>query len=97
VAIPDDDALSDHDRRRQLRFRSWHRGTKEADLLFGTFADKHLETFDRERLDHYARLLEYADPDLWDWLNGHGEPPPEASGALWELLVAHKRAGIVQA
>ena len=89
-----DDAMSDGDRRRQLRFRSWHRGTKEADLLFGTFADRHLAQFDRPRLDVYARLLEYADPDLWDWLTGRGEPPADAAGEIWDLLVAHKAAGI---
>ncbi len=89
-----DDALSDGDRRRQLRFRSWHRGTKEADLLFGTFADRHLETFDRARLDAYARVLEYADPDLWDWLTDRGDRPAEIDGSVWDLLVAHKAAGI---
>ena len=28
--------------RRKLGFRAWHRGTREADLLIGSFADRHL-------------------------------------------------------
>src|SRR5262249_44744828 len=31
--------------RRRLRFRSWHRGTREADLILGRFADTHLAGF----------------------------------------------------
>ena len=30
-------------RRRRLRYRAWHRGTKEMDLVLGPFADAHLE------------------------------------------------------
>ena len=29
-------------RRKRLLFRSWHRGTREADLLLGPFAERHL-------------------------------------------------------
>ena len=35
-------------RRRRLLFRSWHRGTREADLIMGRFADVHSSTFDVE-------------------------------------------------
>ena len=38
-------------RRKRLRFRSWHRGTKEMDLLMGSFADAHLSAFDVGQLD----------------------------------------------
>ena len=30
-------------RRKRLRFRAWHRGTREMDLLVGSFADAHLD------------------------------------------------------
>ena len=86
----DGEPLSDGDRRRQLRFRSWHRGTKEADLLLGTFADRYLESFDRPRLERYAQLLEVADPDLWDWLVGREPTPPEYETDIMQLLRQHK-------
>ncbi len=43
--------------RRRLRFRSWHRGTREADLMLGRFADAHLAAFTTDQLDRYAALL----------------------------------------
>ena len=61
--------------RKRLKFRSWHRGTREMDLLLGRFADRHLEGFDLGALRAYAALLEQADPDIYDWVCGRGECP----------------------
>ena len=41
---------SDDIRRKRLLFRSWHRGTKEADLLLGSFAERHLAAFTPEQV-----------------------------------------------
>jgi antitoxin CptB len=73
-------------RRRQLRFRSWHRGTREADLLLGTFADAHLDAFTTEQLDRYAALLENSDPDIYDWVTGRAPVPPEHDNDVMHLL-----------
>ena len=45
-------------RRKRLLFRSWHRGTREADLILGSFADEHLAGFDEVQLDRYEALLD---------------------------------------
>ncbi len=45
-------------RRKRLRFRSWHRGTREADLILGSFAEANLLGFDETRLDDYEALLD---------------------------------------
>ncbi len=63
-------------RRRRLKFRCWHRGTREADLLLGSFADAHLADLSEEQLDRFEKLLEAADPDLYCWLLGRDMPPP---------------------
>jgi antitoxin CptB len=44
--------------RRKLRFRAWHRGTCEADLLLGSFADRHLAEFSDEELYQFECLLD---------------------------------------
>ena len=62
-------------RRKRLAFRSWHRGTREADLLLGRFADRYLATFTPSQLDRYEALLAENDPDIYDWLSGR-EPVP---------------------
>jgi antitoxin CptB len=66
---------SDEIRRKRLLFRSWHRGTREADLLLGSFADANLGSLTAAELDAYERLLEENDADLWDWLIS-GIPAP---------------------
>ena len=65
------------EQRKRLRFRSWHRGTKELDLLLGTFADLWLDRFGAEQLGRYEALLESSDPDLFAWIV-QGEAAPAA-------------------
>ena len=73
-------------RRKRLLFQSWHRGTKEADLLLGSFAEAHLGGFGASELDAYDRLLEENDADLWDWLTGHAAPPPAHDTGVLALI-----------
>jgi len=74
-------------RRKRLRFRSWHRGTREADLVLGPFADAHLAEFSEAQLDRYEALLECADADLIDWIAGRASPPPEHDHDVMRLLL----------
>ncbi len=63
-------------RRKRLMFRSWHRGTREADLILGRFAEQHLDRFGVRELEQYEDLLAYSDPDIYGWYSGR-EPLPE--------------------
>lgn len=74
-------------RRRQLRFRAWHRGTREADLLLGPFADAFLPACAPAQVEAFARLLEVEDPDLWDWVTGQKPPAPEHEGPVLAALL----------
>ena len=76
--------------RERLRFRSWHRGTKEMDLLLGSFADKHLHAFTPEQLVTYQAILEIGDPDFYDWITGQKEVPPEFQSDVMSLITAHR-------
>ena len=81
--------IMDHDiasRRRQLKFRSWHRGTREMDLLMGRFADAHVDGFQPEQLDDFARLLENNDPDIYDWIIGKTPVPADSDSDVLTLL-----------
>ena len=64
-------------RRKRLRFRAWHRGTKEADLLLGPFADANLDTLDADGLTRFEALLARSDPEIMDWMTGAAEPPDD--------------------
>ena len=76
--------------RKRLRYRSWHRGTKELDLLLGSFADRHLDTFDHGQLARLEVLLEVPEPVIQSWLVDRVPPPAEAESDVLRLLLAHK-------
>lgn len=79
--------------RKRLKFRSWHRGTREMDLLLGRFADRHLDSFDATLLTAYAALLEENDPDIYDWVCGRETAPPgQFTRALDALTRFHSQA-----
>ncbi|MGQ9366062.1 FAD assembly factor SdhE [Azospirillum sp. A39] len=77
-------------RRRRLRFRSWHRGTREMDLLIGSFADTHVPAFDTAQLDHFEALLELSDPDLYNWMTGREPVPAEHDSDVMRLLAGFR-------
>ena len=79
-------------RRKRLRFRAWHRGTREADLLFGGFADRHVGEMDGDQLSRLEELLEVADADLYDWTIGRSPVPPEFDHDVMALLRAFRLA-----
>jgi antitoxin CptB len=55
---------------KRLRYRSWHRGTREMDLLLGPFADGELAHMSEDELTIYAAVLELPDPQLYAILTG---------------------------
>jgi antitoxin CptB len=72
-------------RRRRLLFRCWHRGTQESDLILGSFAEGPLKTLD-SGLGRFEALLDCTDPDLFDWIVGVSDPPPEYDHDVMRLL-----------
>lgn len=70
-------------RRRRLRFRAWHRGIRETDLIMGRFADAHIGSFTTEDMADFERLLDIPDRDILDWVTG-AAPVPE--GQLTPML-----------
>jgi antitoxin CptB len=77
-------------RRKRLLFRSWHRGTREADLILGSFAEAHLASFDEIRLDEYESLLACPDAELFDWIAGRNAPPLEYDTAVTRMLLTFR-------
>lgn len=75
--MADDNSDSLAVRRRRIRFRCWHRGTREADLVLGRFADTCVDQLNETELGQLEALLDQPDPDIWDWVVGR-QPVPEA-------------------
>ncbi len=63
-------------RLRRLRFRAWHRGTKEADLLIGGFCDRYSASWNDDEAILFEMLLDEQDVDVMAWAIGT-QPVPE--------------------
>ena len=74
-------------KRKQLIFRSWHRGTREIDLMLGKFADVHLPQFGAEQLALYDRFLNNSDPDIFNWIPRQEPVPPAEDNGVVEVLL----------
>lgn len=75
-------------RRKRARFRAWHRGTKEMDLLMGRFADARLDGYDEQALTRFEAILEIADTELQVWLTGQADVPQDVDRDLIAEITA---------
>lgn len=75
-------------RRKRLKFRSWHRGIKEADILLGTFADSHLDKLDNAQLDRYENLLREPDLKIVAWITKDQATPEYLQNDVMDMLQA---------
>ena len=74
-------------RRKRLRFRSWHRGTRENDLIIGRFVDAHLDRLDAGQLDQLETLLnEAGEWDVLHWITGEKVVPPAFDTVLFRMI-----------
>jgi antitoxin CptB len=73
-------------RRKRLLYQSRYRGCLESDLLFGSFAVRHLAALSRLQLDRYEALLEESDHDLFAWISGQQPVPDRHDHDVFRLL-----------
>ncbi|MBY0320989.1 MAG: succinate dehydrogenase assembly factor 2 [Reyranella sp.] len=77
-------------RRKRLLYRSVYRGNKENDILLGQFARAHIAEFGSAELDQYEQLLAASDNEIFDWVSGQAETPPEADSPVLRRLKAFR-------
>lgn len=73
-------------RLKRLRFRAWHRGVKEADLLIGGFFDAHSADWNDEEIALFEALLEEQDVDIMAWAMGTASVPAHFEGTIMSAL-----------
>ena len=74
------------DRLKRLKFRAWHRGTREADYMIGGFFDRFHATWDAAALDWFEALIEEDDVDIMAWALGTLSVPDEYRGVLMDAM-----------
>ncbi|WP_414899567.1 succinate dehydrogenase assembly factor 2 [Sphingomonas flavalba] len=73
-------------RLKRLRFRAWHRGTKEADLLVGGFFDRNAAGWSADEIAWYEALMDEQDVDILGWAIGTIPVPPDIDGPMMQAM-----------
>lgn len=84
--------MSDEARRKRLKFRAWHRGTREADYMIGCYFDRYGQGWSEAELDWFEALLDEEDVDVMAWAL-RTEPVPERYAG--ELMTAMQKLDYV--
>lgn len=77
---------------KRLRYRSWHRGCKETDLVLGRYCDARLVGMDEAALALFEAMLDEDDADIWAWLTGKSACPNPAYASLLAELKNYSAA-----
>ena len=75
-----DDTPSFETRLARAKFRSWHRGTREADYMIGGFFDRYHALWGEAELTWFEALLDADDVDVMAWALGTQAPPDHIAG-----------------
>jgi antitoxin CptB len=86
--------MVDDARLKKLKFRAWHRGFVEADLILGNFADAHGADLSAEQLDRLESLMAEADPDIYAWILGQADVPEQFDNDVLAMIRAFKVPGV---
>jgi antitoxin CptB len=84
------DSKANPNRLNKLKFRAWHRGFLEADLILGPFADTYVAELNDEDLDQFEVLLDVPDQDLYGWIVGLKDPPEQHQTELMARIRAFR-------
>lgn len=76
------------DRLKRLRFRSHHRGVREADMMVGGYFERWHERWSDAELDWFEAFLEEQDVDIMAWAIGTAAVPARWQGDMMERLQA---------
>lgn len=78
--------------RRRALIRAWRRGTREMDLVLGSFADLHLATLTQSEFAEFEQILLESDPDLMKWVTGETATPAHRDTPLFRRICESPRA-----
>jgi antitoxin CptB len=73
-------------RLKRLRFRAWHRGTREADYMIGCFFDRFHADWDETEIVWFEELIEEDDVEIMAWALGTQPVPERYAGAQMTIM-----------
>lgn len=75
-----------HARLARMKFRAWHRGTREADYMIGGFFDRYHASWEEAEIAWFEDLLEEDDVDVMAWALQTQTVPERFQGSQIELM-----------
>jgi len=78
--------MNRQDRLKRLRFRAWHRGTREADFMIGSFFDRYNADWSDAEIDWFESLLDEEDVEIMAWAIGTMTVPDRYAGPMMERM-----------
>lgn len=78
--------MSDTIRLARMKFRAWHRGTREADYMIGGFFDRYHADWGVAEFEWFEDLLEEDDVDVMAWALRTMPVPERFDGAQMALM-----------
>ena len=75
---------------RKILYRSSHRGTKELDLILGSFARMHLADLDATNLSAFEVFTDLPEPILQEVMMGKAPLPADLPEPLRHLLAQYR-------
>lgn len=70
----------------RIKFRAWHRGTREADYMIGCFFDRFHHQWGEEELVWFEDLIEEEDVEIMGWALGTMPVPERYAGPLIDQM-----------
>ncbi|TYC86885.1 succinate dehydrogenase assembly factor 2 [Novosphingobium sp. BW1] len=71
----------------RLRFRAWHRGTREADYMIGCFFDRFHESWSEAEMDWFETLIDEEDVEIMAWALKTEPVPEKFQGPLMDRMM----------
>ena len=71
---------------KKLQFKSSHRGSKEMDILLGSFVEKYIKLFNEGELQMLEAILELDDNDIYRYALDKVTIPKEIDNRVMHLL-----------
>ncbi|KWV92793.1 succinate dehydrogenase assembly factor 2 [Erythrobacter sp. YT30] len=75
------------ERMARAKFRSWHRGTREADYMIGGFFDRYSSNWGEAELQWFEALLEEDDVDIMAWALKTQDVPEKFAGPQIDAMM----------
>ena len=76
--------------KKQIIYRSTHRGSKEMDIFLGDFVKKHIDKFNYNELINLSRILDVEDEVLYKWYFDKKDTKLVPNNNISILLRKHK-------